>query len=314
MKIGIDVFGGDYAPEAIVRGAILAANELPEDVQLVLIGQEQVIKDICKSENVDAKQFSIVHTDECIQMGEHPAKAFSQKKQSSIVIGFHLLLKGEIDGFASAGNTGAMLVGAMQVVKSVPGVIRPSISASVPRISGPPAILLDVGLNPDCKPDVLYQYAILGSLYAKHVNDIKSPRVGLLNIGAEEEKGNLLTKSTYQGMKDTTDFNFIGNIEGNEFFSDNVDVIVCDGFVGNVMLKEAEAFYKLVRQRKIKDEFFEKFNFENIGGTPILGVNAPVVIGHGISNDKAIKNMILHTKEVISAKLPEKIKQAFQDE
>ncbi len=314
MKIGIDVFGGDYAPDAIVKGAINATKELPDDVILVLIGNKNSIINICNSEKFDHSSFEIIHTEECISMGEHPAKAYSQKKNSSIVLGFYLLSRGTIDGFASAGNTGAMLVGAMQVVKSIPGVIRPSIAASVPRIEGQPAVLLDVGLNPDCKPDVLYQYAILGSLFAKHVNGISSPKVGLLNIGAEEEKGNLLTKTSYQAMKGTTDFNFIGNVEGDDFFSDHVDVLVCDGFVGNVMLKEAEAFYKLVRQRNINDDFFEKFNFENIGGTPILGVNAPVVIGHGISNEKAIKNMILHTKEVINANLPDKIKQAFNNE
>jgi glycerol-3-phosphate acyltransferase PlsX len=314
MKIGIDVFGGDYAPEAIVKGAILATNELPEDVKLVLIGDQDSIQKICSKEKCDSSLFQVVHTKENISMGEHPAKSFSQKRNSSIVIGFNLLYKGQIDGFASAGNTGAMLVGAMQVVKSVPGVIRPSITASVPRIDGPPALLLDVGLNPDCKPDVLYQYAILGSLYAESVYNIKSPKVGLLNIGAEEEKGNLLTKTTYQAMKGTSDFNFVGNVEGNDFFSNDVDVMVCDGFVGNMMLKEAEAFYKLVRQRNIHDGFFEKFNFENIGGTPILGVNAPVVIGHGISNEKAIKNMILHTKDVIVANLPDKIKQVFNND
>jgi glycerol-3-phosphate acyltransferase PlsX len=171
---------------------------------------------------------------------------------------------------------------------------------------------LDVGINVDCKPDVLYQYAILGSLYAQNVYNIDNPRVGLLNIGSEEEKGNLLSKTTFQAMKGTTEFNFIGNVEGNDFFTENVDVIVCDGFVGNVLLKQAEAFYRLIRKRHIVDDFFEKFNFENYGGTPVLGVNAPVIIGHGISNEKAIKNMIIHAREVVHANLPDKIKHAFK--
>ena len=219
---------------------------------------------------------------------------------------------GKLDGFASAGNTGAMLVGAMHVVKSVPGIIRPCITASVPRMSDTPTLLIDVGINPDTKPDVLYQYAVLGSLYAKYVYNINEPRVGLLNIGEEEEKGNLQTKAAYSAMKGTKDFNFTGNIEANEIFGDKVDVIVCYGFVGNVMLKEAEAFYTLLKKRNIKDEFFEKFNFVNYGGTPIMGINAPVLIGHGISNDTAIKNMILHTADVINAKLVDKIKEAFK--
>jgi glycerol-3-phosphate acyltransferase PlsX len=278
----------------------------------VLIGDQEKIISICKSESFDDSVFEIVHTTDTIEMSDYPAKAFSQKPNASIVLGFKLLSQGMLSGFASAGNTGAMLVGAMHLVKSAPGVIRPCITASVPRLSGSPTILLDVGINPDCKPDVLYQYAILGSLYAEYVYNISNPKVGLLNIGSEEEKGNLQTKAAYAAMKGTKDFNFIGNIEANEFFSDKVDVIVSDGFVGNVMLKEAEAFYSLIKKRKIQDEFFEKFNFVNYGGTPILGINAPVIIGHGISNEIAIKNMILHTADVINAKLIDKIKEAFK--
>ena len=312
IKIGIDILGGDYAPEATVKGAIIAARELSNDIELVLIGDKEKITSICKSESFDESVFEIIHTTDTIEMSDYPAKAFTQKPNASIVLGFKLLSQGMLSGFASAGNTGAMLVGAMHVVKSAPGVIRPCITASVPRLSGSPAILLDVGINPDCKPDVLYQYAILGSLYAEYVYNITNPKVGLLNIGSEEEKGNLQTKAAYAAMKGTKDFNFIGNIEANEFFSDRVDVIVSDGFVGNVMLKEAEAFYSLIKKRKVQDEFFEKFNFVNYGGTPILGINAPVMIGHGISNEIAIKNMILHTADVINAKLIDKIKEAFK--
>ena len=244
-------------------------------------------------------------------MDEYPAKAFTQKPSASIPLGFSMLKAGKIDGFASAGNTGAMLVGAIQLVKAVPGVIRPCITAGIPKNTGHPTILLDVGINPDCKPDVLYQYAILGSLYAELVYNIENPKVALFNIGTEEEKGNLLTKATYQAMKGTTDFNFIGNIEGTDIFRDDLDVIVCDGFVGNTILKAAEAFYTLLLKRRIKDEYFDKFNYENYGGTPILGINAAAIIGHGISGPGAIKNMILHTANVIEAKLTEKIKQAF---
>ena len=313
MRIGIDIMGGDFAPEAAVLGAILAHKELSENERLVLIGDQEKIREILRRENVSSDNFDIVHTSEVIEMSDHPAKAFSKKQDSSITKGFYLLASGNIDGFASAGNTGAMLVGAMQAVKSIPGVIRPVITAAIPKTDGSFSILLDVGLNPDAKPDVLYQYAILGSMYAENVYNIKNPKVALMNIGSEEEKGNLVAKSAFELMKESSDFNFIGNVEGNNLFDENkADVIVCDGFVGNIILKEAEAFYALIKQRKIIDEFFEKFNFENYGGTPVLGVNKNIVIGHGISREKAIKNMILHTKEVAEARLSDKIKEAFK--
>ncbi|MCD6565252.1 MAG: phosphate acyltransferase PlsX [Bacteroidales bacterium] len=313
MRIGLDVMGGDFAPEATILGALEAVNELPENIKLVLIGNREKIIPLLDRENADHNQFEIVNAAEVIEMGDHPAKSFTKKPNSSIAIGFDLLRNGEIDGFASAGNTGAMLIGVHYTIRTIPGVIRPAITSPIPTIDGKPTILLDVGVNPDCRPDVLYQYGILGSYYAKYVWDIKNPRIGLLNIGSEETKGNLVVKSTYELMKDTKEFNFIGNIEGNDFFkSDKTDVIVCDGFVGNVVLKGAEAFYSMIIKRGIKDKFFEKFNFINYGGTPILGINADVIIGHGISNSAAIKSMILHTKEVIKAKLTKKFKKVFK--
>jgi glycerol-3-phosphate acyltransferase PlsX len=312
MRIGVDILGGDYAPEATVKGAILAYKELKDKATLVLFGDRDQINDICAQNDFDSGLFDIVHTNEKIGMDEYPAKAFKDKPNASIALGFSYLNSGKIDGFGSAGNTGAMLVGAMHIVKSIPGIIRPCITAPIPKDSNKPTLVLDAGINPDCKPDVLYQYAILGSMYAELVYSIKNPRVALFNIGAEEEKGNLLTKATYQAMKGTNDFNFVGNVEGTELFSDEIDVIVCDGFVGNTILKEVEAFYKLIRKRNIKDEFFDKWDFTNYGGTPILGINAPAIIAHGISNDKAIKNMILLTSNVVEAKLTQKIKQAFE--
>lgn len=313
MRIGLDVMGGDFAPDSTVLGALEAVKEFSEDTRLVLVGDERKIIPILERENCDPNQFDIVNSTETIEMGDHPAKAFAKKPNSSIVVGFRLLRNGEIDGFASAGNTGAMLVGVHYIIRTIPGVIRPAITSPIPTVNGNPTVLLDVGINPDCRPDVLYQYGILGSFYAKHVWNIKKPRVGLLNIGSEETKGNLVVKSTHELMKDTNDFNFIGNIEGNDFFrSDKADVIVCDGFVGNVVLKVAEAFYSMIIKREIKDKFFEKFNFINYGGTPILGINSDVIIGHGISNSAAIKNMILHTKGVIEANLIGKFKKVFK--
>jgi len=313
MRIGVDILGGDYAPEATVCGAILAAKMLTTDARLVLIGDEAEILSICRRENFDPSVFDIVHTTERIDMGEHPARAFTQKPNASVVKGFRLLAHHEIDAFVSAGNTGAMMVGAMQIIKSIPGIIRPCIAAMVPRPGDTPLLLLDVGLNPDCSQEELNQYAILGDIYARQLMGMASPRVGLLNIGEEEGKGNLVTKAAYQLMKDSDIFTFVGNVEGNDLFGDKADVMVCDGFVGNVMLKEAEAFYTMIRRRKIVDDFFEKFNFEHYGGTPVLGINAPVLIAHGISNDVAIKNLILHAAEVIKGNLCEKIKEAFKE-
>lgn len=312
MRIGIDIMGGDFAPDATVSGAVLAYNELPKDVRLVLIGdKEQIIACLAK-EGADEKNFDIVHTTEIIGMGEHPTKAFSQKPNSSISVGFHLLKEGKLDGFASNGNTGAMLVGSMFSVKAISGVIRPCITSIMPQENGGIGLILDVGSNADCKPDVLYQFAVLGSLFSEHVYGIKNPRVSLLNIGEESEKGNLVAQAAHSLMKDSKDFNFIGNIEGRDLFNNHSDVIVCDGFTGNVVLKQAEAMYTMLRKRKIKDEFFDRFNYEIYGGTPVLGINSTVMIGHGISNNIAVKNMLVHTKNIIEAKLADKIKIAFQ--
>lgn len=312
MKIGIDIMGGDYAPETTISGAILARHQLPSDVKLVLIGYKEIIQSLLKSKKARIEDFEIVGTTEVIEMGASPTKAISQKPDSSISVGYRLLKQGEIDGFASTGNSGAMLVGAIHSVNAIPGVIRPCITTALPKEDGSFNLLLDVGINADCKPDVLYQFAILGSLYAAHVYGIKSPKVGLLNIGEEEEKGNLLCQATFRLMKGTKDFHFIGNIEGGDIFDEKVDVTVCDGYTGNIVLKEAEAFYLLLKKRGITDEYFERFNYENYGGTPILGINSTVVLGHGSSNQIAIKNMILLTENVIKVELSDKIKKTFK--
>lgn len=305
--------GGDFAPEATVMGTILAQKQLPPDVKLVLFGPKDKIEEILNRENVDKNLFDIVDAQQVIEMGDHPAKAFAAKPNSSIAMGFGYLQKKMIDGFASAGSTGAMLVGAMYTIKAIPGVIRPCISTEMPQFEGAPTLLLDVGLNADCRPDVLYQYAQIGSVYAESVYGVKNPKVALLNIGAEPAKGNLVIKSTYEMMADTKDFNFIGNIEGNQLLGNcPADVVVTDGFTGNIVLKEAEGLYKIIRKKGLTDEFFEKFNFENTGAVPVLGVNGIVMIGHGISNDKAIKTMILQTKRMIEAKVSEKICELYK--
>jgi len=312
MKIGLDIMGGDYAPKAIVLGAIAAHQSLNVGEHLVLIGDTEQIKPILAEEGFNPDHFEYVHTDEVIGMGEHPTKAIVQKPNSSIAVGFNLLKEGKIDSFASAGNSGAMLVGAVFSVKTIPGIIRPCLCAILPKLKGGTGLLLDVGANADCKPDILLQFGVLGSLYAENLFKIDNPRVALMNIGEEDEKGNMLSMATFPLMKDTSLFNFVGNVEGRDLFNDKSDVIVCDGFTGNVMLKLAESFYVITIKKGLKDEFFDRFNYEQYGGSPVLGVNAPVVIGHGISSPLAVKNMVLQSREMITTGLVEKIRMAFK--
>lgn len=313
MKIGFDIMGGDYAPKEAIAGAIIAQQEMGNAARIVLIGDSEQAKQQLLEQGGSLDDFDFVHTTEVIGMGEHPTKAISQKKDSSISVGFGLLAKKQIDAFVSAGNTGAMLVGSMFSVKPIEGVIRPCVTAMVPKAKGGVGLLLDVGANADCKPDVLYQFGILGSLLLEHVYKVSNPRVGLLSIGEEKEKGNLVTVSAHHIMEDTNQFNFIGNVEGRDIISSKVDVIVCDGFTGNVVLKALESMYFAIRKRGIQDEYLESFNYENFGGTPILGVNAPVIIGHGISNAKAFKNMLFSAKDVVDSNLVKIIHDAFQN-
>ena len=308
MRVGIDIMGGDFAPQKTVHGAILALNELPSNTKIVLFGKEFEILFELKQHNINANNFEIINCTDVIDMGEHPTKAFKSKPNSSIAKGFEYLAKGKIDGFASAGNTGAMFVGGYYSVKAITGVIRPAISTLIPREDGGVTVLLDVGANADCKPDVLYQFGILGSLFSEHVCGIKTPKVSLLNLGEEKTKGNMLTQATYSMMEKNSDYKFIGNIEGRDIFDSETDVIVCDGFTGNIVLKEAEGIYSIMEKRGLLDNYFKRFNYENYGGTPILGLNKTVIIGHGISNEIAIKNMITLTKDVVEADLESKIK------
>ena len=306
--------GGDFAPEAAVQGAVLALEAIGPDSRIVLFGDEAKIKAVLEAEGCSAERFDIVATTEVIEMGDHPAKAFQAKAESSITVGFGYLAKGAINGFASAGSTGAMMVGSMYAVKPIEGVIRPTISSIVPTIAGRPALLLDVGLNVDCKPEVLAQYGLIGSIYAEAVLGIGKPRVAVLNIGEEETKGNAQTKATYELLKEDGRINFVGNVEGSYIFTGQVaDVIVCDGFVGNTVLKMAEGLYRINKELGGGNAFWDAMNYENVGGTPVLGVNAPVIIGHGISSARAIKSMILSTEQCIKADLTVKLQHAFKN-
>lgn len=315
LKIGLDAMGGDFAPDAAVKGAIMASTELGAESKIVLFGDKARIEAILTAEQCPADRFEIVATTEVIEMGDHPAKAFQQKTDSSITVGFGYLAKGLIQGFASAGSTGAMMVGSMYAIKPIDGIIRPTISSLVPTVTGRPALLLDVGLNVDSKPEVLCQYGLIGSIYAESVLGIENPRVAILNIGEEETKGNAQSKAAHELMKASGKFNFVGNVEGSHIFSGKVaDVIVCDGFTGNVVLKMAEGLYRINKALgEGQNNFWKAMNYEHIGGTPVLGVGAPVIIGHGCSSPLAIKNMILSTEHTAKANLTEKLRHAFKE-
>lgn len=311
MRIGLDMMGGDFAPLEAVKGIQLYLSETDSPAILFLTGDEAQLNPLLQEYHIPADRVKVVHAPQVIDMHEHPTKALKEKQQSSIAIGFHLLASGKTDAFISAGNTGAMLVGAMYSIKAIEGVLRPTISTIMPKENGKTGIILDVGINADCKPENLNQFAILGSLYAQHILGIENPRVGLLNIGEEEGKGNLLAQATYPLLKANTQINFTGNIEGRDVLEDKADVMVCEGFTGNVILKMAESIYDITHRKEIKHEYFDRFNFELYGGTPVLGVAKPVIIGHGISHALAFSNMIKVAQKMIETDLMGKMKSSF---
>jgi len=313
VKIALDAMGGDFAPDCTVIGAGLASQEIPDDNTIVLVGKEDLIRSKMEEHKVTSSNIEVFNADEVIGMGEHPTKALSQKPNASIPVGYGLLRAGEAKAFCSAGNTGAMHVGAMFTIRAIEGIIRPGIAGFVPKENGGFGVIIDVGANADCKPDVLSQFGEIGSLYAKYVFEIDNPKVGLMNLGEEEQKGTLLTQAAHQNLKLSKKINFIGNIEGRDLFNDKADVIVCDGFTGNVILKMAESFFDMLQTRKIEDPYFDRFNYEAIGGSPILGVNGNVVIGHGVSSPMAIKNMVLLAQRMAESNVHTKIKDYFAE-
>ena len=292
MKIAVDAMGGDLAPQAIVEGVIQASSELPSEARIVLIGRESVIWDIFNQKNFTPVNIDVVHAEDVIEMSEHPTKALSQKPNSSIGIGFKLLKEKEIDIFCSAGNTGAMHVGALFSIKAIEGILRPAIAGFVPQVGGGHSVMLDIGANADCKPEVLAQFGEIGSIFAQYTFQIERPRVALMNIGEEEQKGSLTSQATYPLLKQNKRINFIGNIEGKDLFTNKADVIITDGFTGNIMFKLGESLYEISKKRGFKDDFIDQTNYESIGGSPIIGVNGNVMIAHGISSPLAIQNMI----------------------
>lgn len=310
MRIGLDAMGGDFAPHEAVKGAVAARQEMP-DVIPVLFGLKDQILACMHELGLPEGTLEIVHAEEVIEMGEHATKAIAHKKNSSINVAYRHLSEKKIAAFIGAGNTGAMLVGAIFSVKAIEGVQRPTIASLIPKMSGGFGLLLDVGANADCKPEVLNQFGILGSLYAQQVYGIENPKVALLSIGEEKEKGNLLHQATYPLMESNDRINFVGNIEGRDLFNDVADVIVCDGSTGNITLKVCEGIYTNLCKLGIQHPYLDRFDFNQYGGTAILGVNEPVIIGHGISKSETFTSMFRLAKDVVNSKLIDKIKQSF---
>ncbi|MCD2422310.1 phosphate acyltransferase PlsX [Niabella pedocola] len=313
MNIGIDTMGGDFAPLEALRGIKKYLSENKSGaVQLTLFGDEAVLNEIIAGEDIPTGSIRIVPTTQVIDMQEHPTKALKEKPHSSIATGFQHLAQDKTDAFISAGNTGAMLVGALFNLKTIEGILRPVISSIIPKQGGRTGLILDVGLNADCKPEQLNQFATLGAVYARHILDIEDPKVGLVNVGEEEGKGNLLTQSAYALLKANNTINFIGNIEGRDTFNDKADVMVCDGFTGNIILKLAESIYDISRNEGLENAYLNRFNFEIYGGTPVLGIEKPVIIGHGISKATAFCNMIYVAEKMLQTGVLQKLKEAVQ--
>ncbi|HRN73585.1 MAG TPA: phosphate acyltransferase PlsX [Ginsengibacter sp.] len=311
MNIAIDLMGGDFAPENVILGIKDFLEQKQFYGKVTAIGTESAIYHARQ----ELKEYeSIMHwvaAPDVIEMHEHPTKALKSKPHSSINEGFTLLATSHTDAFISAGNTGAMMVGALYSIKSIPGVTRPAIGAYIPQEDGTLSLLIDVGLNADCKPENLVQFAILGSLYSQHILNIDNPRVALLNIGEEEGKGNILCQTAYPLLKGCNRILFTGNAEGRDLLKNKADVYVCEGFTGNVMLKFAESFYDIFKSHQIKDEYLNRFNFEMYGGVPVLGVNKPVIIGHGISGATAFNNMLQIAERMIQNNFIQTVTDAF---
>jgi glycerol-3-phosphate acyltransferase PlsX len=311
MNIALDMMGGDFAPVEAVHGVAQYLRQPSSTAQLTLLGDEAALLPLLEEYQIPGDRISLVHTPEIIGYHEHPVKALKEKQKSSIATGFRMLAMGQTDAFISAGNTGAMLVGSMFSLKTIEGVLRPTIATIMPRISGKTGLLLDVGINSDCKAEHLNQFASMGAAYANIILGIDDPSVGLLNIGEEEGKGNILSQAAYPLLKENKSIRFIGNIEGRDILEDKADVMICDGFTGNILLKLLESIYPITQRQGIHHPYFERFHFEQYGGTPVLGIEKPVIIGHGVSGNEAFKNMILVTQKIIETDFITSLKAAL---
>lgn len=328
-KIAVDVMGGDHAPDEIIKGCMMALKEI--DSTLVLVGQESIIKDKLSAYTYNEAKVEIVPAEEVIEMGEAPVMAIRKKKNSSMVIGLKMVKERQADAMISAGSTGALLTGATLIVGRIKGVERPAMAPFIPTQTGC-SLLIDCGANVDAKPQYLLQFARMGTIYVQQCLSIQEPKVGLVNIGAEEEKGNQLTKEAYQLLSASSDIHFYGNVEARDIPQGLVDVLVCDGFTGNIILKFMEGFGKWLLGM-IKVEFLrnvrtklaalfmkqgiskikDKFDVSTKGGAPFLGINGLVVKTHGSSKAQEIYSTILQTEGFINHQLVDKIKANFEE-
>lgn len=313
MRIAVDAIGGNLTPDHVVIGAARALESFAASDSVVLLGDQSAILSSCERLQINPQSFDIHHAPEVIGLDEHPTKALAHKQHSSISEGFHLLKNKEVKAFCGSGNPVAMHMGALFSIKPIEGVMRPAVAGFVPQENGGYCLLVDAGANTDVRQDVLLQFGELGSIYAKTLMAIDHPRVALVNLGEEESKGTLVTQAAHQLFKSSHKVNFVGNIDGGDLFNGKADVIVCDGFTGNLILKMTESFYDLLKKRNFPDDFFTRLNFEASAGNPLLGVNGNVVIGHTASSPEAIKNMILLAYRMAGTNFYQKIKVAFGD-
>ncbi|MGI5920121.1 MAG: phosphate acyltransferase PlsX [Syntrophomonadaceae bacterium] len=302
MRIAVDVMGGDYAPAEIIAGALEWAAQ--NDSQLLLVGEQDVIAREMESYTGHPGRVSIVHASEVVGMNEAPALALRKKKDSSIMVATKLVKTGEADAVVSCGNTGAQMAAAVFILDRLEGIERPPIVAAVPNISGKFSLLIDVGANVDCRPGQLLQFALLGNAYARVGLGIENPRIGLLNNGEEETKGNAQVVEGHKLMKNHPELNFIGNIEGRDLFNNKCDVIVCDGFTGNIVLKTVEGLAMIMagavkKELKQSLSIFKHFDYTQVGGAPLLGINGISIVCHGSSKRQAVYNGIRIAAECV---------------
>jgi glycerol-3-phosphate acyltransferase PlsX len=331
LRIAVDAMGGDFAPLNEVQGSILAyQNKDPfTNFEIVFVGDEKKINDAIKNYNPKNFQYSIVHAEDVVTMHDDPTQAVKKKKNSSLYKGIKLLAENYVDAFVSAGNTGATLSTATILLGRIEGVSRPTIGSFFPTVGKLPTLVLDVGANIDVKPKYLYEFAVMGSIYFRSIFGVENPRIGLLNIGEEETKGSEILLSTYKILKESS-LNFIGNVEGRDVLLGTADVVVCDGLIGNIILKFAESVLglfktkvsnyakksivnalKVLLLKPALKNMLKDMDYQQYGGVPLLGVNGVVIIGHGKSSPIAIQNMIYTAIEQVKKEINKKIERAL---
>ncbi len=324
MRIVVDAMGGDNAPVVNVEGAIAAARDFK--IEVILVGDEGILKKELSARNISGLPISVVHAPEVISMHESPAQACRQRTKSSIMVATQLVKDRKGDGLVSAGNSGAVMTAALMLLGRLKGVKRPAIASLIPTVKDA-SIIIDAGANVDCKPENLFQFAVMGEVFIKYIFNKTSPTIGLLNIGEEEGKGNELTQNTFKLLKNSQ-LNFIGNIEGRDVTRGKADVVICDGFIGNILLKFAEGLAftivdilknelsksiinkilllsGLVGVKRSLRNLNKKIDYTEYGGAPLLGINGVCIVAHGISNARAIKNAIKVASQLVGKKINE---------